>query len=233
MGNKIEYLQPETVAHHEIADKHREMSDEEFQALKLDIEQNGQLVAIITYRGKLVDGRHRQRALIELGIDRMKAEALPNNLSIKEVEDRVMSTENRRMDTPLQKSIRAYMYYKEHKDEMTQSDVAEKFGVARTYISLASKLETLIGSAKLRRLYELGYMYIGSGTRKKKYMNLQTILRALKTDAEDMDEPKDKLPGYLSAAFEHMSDMAKVEDLESLAAIRTRANNYINQITMG
>ena len=44
------------------------MSEEEFQGLKSDIEQNGQREPIITHNRRLIDGRHRLRACNELGI---------------------------------------------------------------------------------------------------------------------------------------------------------------------
>lgn len=45
------------------------MSDEEFAELKSDIKRNGLLEPIITYQGKIIDGRHRYQACTELGIE--------------------------------------------------------------------------------------------------------------------------------------------------------------------
>jgi DNA modification methylase len=45
------------------------MSDEEFAALKADIAANGQREPIWTYRGEVIDGRHRHRGCVELGIE--------------------------------------------------------------------------------------------------------------------------------------------------------------------
>jgi ParB/Sulfiredoxin domain len=53
---------------HDVTKKFRLMSEREYQGLKADIEANGQLVPIWTYQGKIVDGRHRYRACLELGI---------------------------------------------------------------------------------------------------------------------------------------------------------------------
>ncbi len=45
------------------------MSDEEFTSLKDDILQNGQNEDVVVYNGMILDGGHRYRACIELGID--------------------------------------------------------------------------------------------------------------------------------------------------------------------
>ena len=46
-----------------------EATDEEFQALKSDIAENGLQERIALYQGKILDGRHRYRACIELEIE--------------------------------------------------------------------------------------------------------------------------------------------------------------------
>ena len=44
-----------------------EMSERDYQELKADIENNGQLEPILIYRGQVIDGRHRLKACQELG----------------------------------------------------------------------------------------------------------------------------------------------------------------------
>src|SRR5437899_2367990 len=46
-----------------------EMNQEEFQSLKASIKQNGLRESIKTLNGKILDGRHRERACRELGIE--------------------------------------------------------------------------------------------------------------------------------------------------------------------
>jgi len=52
---------------HPIANIFPAMADAEFQALKADIEQYGQREPIWLFEGKVIDGRHRLRACVELG----------------------------------------------------------------------------------------------------------------------------------------------------------------------
>ena len=54
---------------HRLAQAMPEMPENEFQLFKEDIRQNGQLWAIDVLDGMVLDGRHRQRACLELGIE--------------------------------------------------------------------------------------------------------------------------------------------------------------------
>lgn len=54
---------------HEVCNIFPDMNDSEFKALKEDIQRNGLLEAIWTYREQIVDGRHRYKACTELGIE--------------------------------------------------------------------------------------------------------------------------------------------------------------------
>lgn len=51
-----------------------QMTDEEFRGLKADIQVNGQREDIVVWCGKLIDGRHRLKACLELNINPSIAE---------------------------------------------------------------------------------------------------------------------------------------------------------------
>ena len=59
---------------HPIANLFPEMSEFQFEELKKDIKQHGLKMPILTYRGKVVDGRHRLRACTVLGMEAKYAE---------------------------------------------------------------------------------------------------------------------------------------------------------------
>lgn len=54
---------------HPVADIFPRMSEREFSALRDDIEANGQREPIWTWRGYVIDGRHRARACFDLGVE--------------------------------------------------------------------------------------------------------------------------------------------------------------------
>jgi hypothetical protein len=54
---------------HEAANIFPLMNWRDYQALKSDVAENGLKEAIVVYKGKIIDGRHRYRACIELGIE--------------------------------------------------------------------------------------------------------------------------------------------------------------------
>jgi hypothetical protein len=59
---------------HPLAELFPPMPDDQYQALKADIAENGQSEDIIIWQDKLIDGRHRLRACLELGIQPDTAE---------------------------------------------------------------------------------------------------------------------------------------------------------------
>jgi ParB-like chromosome segregation protein Spo0J len=64
----------EPLPEHPVVDIFPSMTDDEYAMLKLDIAANGQLVPINTYKGQIIDGRHRYRASRELGIEPITTE---------------------------------------------------------------------------------------------------------------------------------------------------------------
>ena len=55
---------------HDLAVVFPDMGTAELEALTEDIRINGLLEKILTYKGKIVDGRHRYKALVELKEDK-------------------------------------------------------------------------------------------------------------------------------------------------------------------
>lgn len=220
MKNKegIIVVNPLTTIEHKIASKHRRHTEAEFLALKLDIEQNGQLLPVILYRGKLVDGRHRMKAIRELGIKEMAAIELNNNLSLAEVEQKVISSENRRTDTAAQKGIRAFIWAEEN--EATQTDAGIKFAVSRQRISEAKKLNDIIGRVELRKMYEQGYMFLND----RRHTQMITLLKALDTSKNDNPniEPVNEKVKYM---FEDLQTMMNGGDIVGIAQIENYAKN--------
>ena len=56
-------LQLDEAVLHDIVNTHPVMTDVQFTSFKNSIESKGQMEAVLLYRGKIVDGRHRYKAL--------------------------------------------------------------------------------------------------------------------------------------------------------------------------
>ena len=162
---------------HEYANLTPQMNDLEFNALKEDIAVNGQRDPGTLYRGKIVDGRHRFRALAELGSATMKFIKLPSNTTLAEIAEVVRSKETRRHDTLAQKAIMAYNHLKMSQDNLTQAQVATMYGVHRKRVGEVKKIEDVFGRKDiLQWLFEGNKFNIGTEVRPKYSDSLPAIV---------------------------------------------------------
>jgi hypothetical protein len=170
---------------HPLTETHPVMSAEQYEAFKADLAKNGQLQPVLTYRDKIVDGRHRLRALTELGIDSINVIPLANNLTLEEVKRLVVSTEKRRHQSPTQLAINGYRAYK--------SGAKQQDAVISTGCSL-SNLKHVVALEKLGRLdiIELlekgGKVDIGNAGYSKFTDSLLGIVTWVKKKQEDSEE---------------------------------------------
>jgi len=157
---------------HNYADIFPMMTSKEYKELKRDIKENGQMDDIITYKGKILDGRNRFKVTTELGIK--------PNLSEYEGDNPlqyVMSTNlKRRHLTDSQKAIvggRYKGYYSKlypqgrHQVELVPPEKArdragEVVGVSGRYIDIAEEVlsirpemeeKIMSGEIKLKQVY--------------------------------------------------------------------------------
>ena len=149
----MEQIRLDEVALHKITETHPVMSTEQFEALKNDIAVNGQLQPALVYRGKIVDGRHRYKALTQLGEESIKITRLQNNLTLDEVTNLVNSTEMRRHQSPTQLAIKGYRMYKV--GSFTQKEIPSKVGCSLTNLKAVIALEAL-GRLDVIELLEAG-----------------------------------------------------------------------------
>lgn len=105
---EILQINPTNLDIHPIALTTPKMGEDQYSALKVDIEMRGQVEPVLVYRGKIIDGRHRWLILQELGVDTIKYINLPNNTTLSELNSVVLSKEMRRHESPAQLAIRAY-----------------------------------------------------------------------------------------------------------------------------
>ena len=116
------------------------MLDVQYEALKADIEQNGQLDPVVIYRGKIVDGRHRFLILNELNIKTITCFKMPNNSTLSDIKKLVRSKETRRHETATQLAISALRHITKSNEKMTQAEASKMFGVGPKAIGFAKKI---------------------------------------------------------------------------------------------
>lgn len=155
------------------------MTNEQYNALKIDIEKNGQIDPVIMFRGKIVDGRHRYKILNELNNKHIIGVSMPNNSTLDDIKSLVKSKETHRHQTPTQLAIYAYRQMMSHnsnsknKDKnMTQADAAKEFGVVVKQIGRVVRIDN-----KLMRPDILDLLFDGNK------FNIGTINRPILTDS--------------------------------------------------
>ena len=116
------------------------MLEVQYEALKADIEQNGQLDPVVIYRGKIVDGRHRFLILNELNIKTITCFKMPNNSTLSDIKKLVRSKETRRHETATQLAISALRHITKSNEKMTQAEASKMFGVGPKAIGFAKKI---------------------------------------------------------------------------------------------
>jgi len=127
---EIKKIDIDTLSIHEEAHKTFRMTEENFNALVSSIEEKGQEVEVIVWRGKIIDGRHRYWALKKLNAKTIKAEVCPYNWTLEQVISKIESLEMRRHMTSTQSAIYAWMKLKEYASNgktITQLEASIKF----------------------------------------------------------------------------------------------------------
>jgi len=158
------------------------MNEEQYNALKRDIDLNEQIDPVTLYRGKIVDGRHRWLILQELEIPTIKVVKLPNNTTLVEIKRLVRSKETRRHESASQLAIGAYRYMLSSTSKVTQAEVADMFGTNRLRISEAKKIAEMYGRNDILDLLFNGSKFdIGTSYRPILTDSLKSILNWLST----------------------------------------------------
>ncbi len=105
----------------------------EQEILIADIRNNGQQESIILWKGQVVDGRCRQKALVGLGRP-IRYKELDDELSEEEVRTWVKSMNTRRNLTSSQRIAIACKHYLEYKANTTVPDVAKAWGIGEAIL---------------------------------------------------------------------------------------------------
>jgi hypothetical protein len=163
MKEHMQVIQIVGLEEHHLSKNNPVMLDDQFQALKEDIKLNGQLMAIKLYKGKIIDGRHRVRAINELAIENGTArekgklggvvayESLPNNTPLTEVVSIISSLETRRMQTKTQLTAAAFKKASLN-PKMSNADAAKMKGVPVSGVNRCARINKLMGANAIDKL---------------------------------------------------------------------------------
>ena len=222
MKDNIQTLKLVDLEVHELAKLTPIMTERQFQSLKESIKEHGQIVPIVTYRGKIIDGRNRSRALRELGEEEIKVKAIQSNLSEEDVKDLILNVyENRRHQSPTQKAISAYKEYARLcriGEKETQASIAERFGTTRKLLSRARELHGLAGDQVLHLLFNGGKYNIGTRTQPN---NTDVLLSIINYFKKTIAELGDQGPAVDAEDFTD----------EEIASIRTKLSELNNEFS--
>lgn len=156
----------EEVEIHEVASINPMQNENDFIALKYSIEQIGQQDPVVMFKGKLVDGRNRLKAIKELYNEVseeekfkyrvVKYKKLPTTLSMLELEEIIIGKEVRRHKTSTQKAVQAMNYYiKKTKEniDINMTKVGKIFGTSQAQLSRAITCRKAAGELIIQRLF--------------------------------------------------------------------------------
>ena len=188
MKNRYETMKVDDVEIHELAHLTPTMTDIEFNGLKLSIKEHGQEMPIKMYRGKCIDGRHRVRALRELGIEEVFYENEDSRLSMEDLRTKVLTVyERRRHQTPTQKAILAYREWRrlqESGDKVGQGEIAELTGTTVKQLGRAKQLEGVAGEDILELLFQGNKINIGTEVHPNNTDSLSSLINYFKKHRE-------------------------------------------------
>lgn len=159
-------LKVDEVEIHELAHLTPTMTEARFKALKQSIQELGQKLPIVMYRGKCIDGRHRVKAFKELGIETIQATNENSQMSMEDIKEVILNGyEQRRHQTPTQSAIMAYREWltgKASGEKLAQGAVAEKYGVGLKQVGRVKQLEELAGKQIIELLFQGNKINIGT-----------------------------------------------------------------------
>lgn len=159
-------LKVDEIEIHELAHLTPTMTEARFKALKQSIQELGQKLPIVIYRGKCIDGRHRVKAFKELGIETIQATNENSQMSMEDIKEVILNGyEQRRHQTPTQSAIMAYREWLTSKvsgEKLAQGAVADKYGVGLKQVGRVKQLEELAGKQIIELLFQGNKINIGT-----------------------------------------------------------------------
>ena len=169
---------------HKVAKLNPMMGKDEIEALKNDLKENSQLLPIYIFRGYIIDGRNRIKALSELGVENVDFIKLPHKTLTEDLMILASATERRRQQDQTQLGIKAYRANIE--SGVSLKSAAESVGVSWNTAKLAKQLAGMRPKI-VDSLFNIDYDYVTS------YGSTTRSLNAIIADVKKIDEEKDPM----------------------------------------
>ena len=206
--HKIYEIPPQELKLHNLTEIHRLHTDAEKEQMRQSFIERGQLVPVIMYRKKLVDGRHRLWTALDLNLDYLLVVKLDSNLTLDEVEQMVIDIQGGRQLTPSEKAIQAYMIMQKHNLSMRLA--AKKCASSKTLISKVKFIVEILGLQKVKDLYDSKPVSVGASVATT--VNRLYILAVEQDDAERkarcFNEPM-PMPEVITASRKYIDALSK------------------------
>ncbi len=142
---------------HKVSNINPMMTEDQLMSLMESISIVGQLEPIKIWRGMVIDGRNRLKALDNLSINEVKYISLPHKTSLDELQAISNGAEARRHQTATQLAIKAYMMTKEL--GISQASAASTVGVSlklvKCAVSIAKVRPSVLSLLQEGDLYKL------------------------------------------------------------------------------
>lgn len=224
-NEKVKLTNVENVIIHKLTSINHKMTIDEFNRLCLSISDIGQTIPVLTWRGKLVDGRHRLAALKRIGISQIKYLELKHKLTINEVKDIIMSTENRRNRTKSQLAIDAYNYTLS--ENVSYQFAADHFGVSKGMLTGVKTILKKFGSNIIKEMSEQGVAKLPNGKYAK---TLSMIFSYMKSIKELKTKPKENIRPDLKNIIDQYDAMVGTNDIEGLSYLKNMLTDKIDKV---
>ena len=127
---------------HEVSNTEPPMNNNDYMALKANIQTVGQNKPVVLFNDLVIDGRHRQKICIELNMP-LKIVKLERHYTIPQLREIVRSIHMGRNKTSIQMQIQAYRY-KKVVSNVTWEESAGKYGVKVITIKRINTLYNLL-----------------------------------------------------------------------------------------
>jgi hypothetical protein len=207
------------------------MSELEFEALKRDLDENGQRDPIILFEGKILDGRNRYRACRELGIEPL-TDAFKGSLE----DARQLSTTANLMRRHLSKSQKAMFLAlggfltpsapkgrrrKFGEGDQSPRELGKKYGVNHMTLYKAADIAQR-NNALAQRVLK-GELSVGAAEIELKKQSTKGTLQKRKTGGTPVTNAT-KLPRHLVKVFQ------TIEEIESLETAISEARKSLKAV---